>query len=651
VTTSIDQLGHATSRGYDNNSRIVSTVDPTGGTTTYSYDADGRPAAVTAPAGGTDATVHDLAGNVIKSTSAIGGVSTYTYDDDGRVATAVDPRGNAPGANPADFTVTYGYDAASNLTAIGDQVGDTTSFAYDANNRVTAATDANGHTTSYKYLDDDTQQSVVGPDGDTKHATTYTYDNAANVVARTDAAGNSRYTYDKLGRVTDVKDPLNRHTTFAYDPEGNLSQTIAPGDTPATARTIAYTYDILNRLTRQDQGGGALVHTFGWDGRNRLASVVDPTGTRTQSYDDLGRLSVVSRGDQTFTYGYDADSNVTSRTWPDGTTITATYAADDRLKTLTAQGGQAGPAAATYGFTYDPSGRLIQTTAPTANHLTTDRTYDRAGRLSDLDSHTDAGVVAHYQITRDRRVEVAHCVDLGVVIAGQECSGAFAVSEVVARPHVGHTWPQSTDARAGPLNCPQWCTRVLTHVIDKWPRGGHTTRSTPARPAPYHNLIHADNAVIIDVVDRSTVVIQGRLVSDVDATGGSLGALGAATGTVSTNVTWNGNRWLSGRAVDSTSSTVTGRPTGRICRYRRVAHACSTLGCRALPGGSELLAREDRPLDQRVRGRWFADRPQWPALGAPAAGTVWLWRCCGGLRIWSTGPRTAFCLSATSTCS
>jgi RHS repeat-associated protein len=401
VTKSIDQLGRTTSRGYDNNSRIVSTVDPLGGTTTYTYDANGRPTAVTAPAGGSDATVYDAAGNVIKSTSAIGGVSTFTYDDDGRIATAVDPRGNASGANPADFTVRYSYDVASDVTAIKDQLGRTTSFAYDANNRVTAATDANGHATSYKYLDDDTQQSVIGPDGDTKDATTYTYDNAGNVVARTDAAGNSRFTYDKLGRITDVKDPLNRDTTLSYDPEGNLSQTVAPGSTPATSRTIAYTYDILNRMTKQDQGGGALVYTFGWDARNRLTSIADPTGTRTQSYDDLGRLSVVSRGDQRFTYGYDANGNVTSRTWPDGTTITATYAPDDRMQTLTAQGGQAGPNAAAYGFSYDPSGRLVQTTAPTANHLVTDRTYDQAGRLSDLDSHSDAGVVARYQVTRD----------------------------------------------------------------------------------------------------------------------------------------------------------------------------------------------------------------------------------------------------------
>ena len=74
---------------------------------------------------------------------------------------------------------------------------------------------------SYKYLDDDTQQSVVGPDGNTKTATVYTYDNAGNVVSRVETTRNTRYTYDKLGHITDIKDPVNRaHQLFGYDRRG-----------------------------------------------------------------------------------------------------------------------------------------------------------------------------------------------------------------------------------------------------------------------------------------------------------------------------------------------------------------------------------------------------------------------------------------------
>ena len=82
---------------------------------------------------------------------------------------------------------------------------------------------------------------------------------------------------------------------------------------------------------------------------------------RTQAYDSGGRLTSVSRGSQTFGYGYDADGNVSSRTWPDGTTITAAYDSSDRMTGLTAQDGLAGSTAAQYSFAYDLTGRLTRT--------------------------------------------------------------------------------------------------------------------------------------------------------------------------------------------------------------------------------------------------------------------------------------------------
>lgn len=401
ATTYTDQLGKTSTQTYDNNSDVTSTADPLGGTTTYTYDADGRPTAVTAPAGGVNSTQYDAAGNVIKATSAFGGVTTYAYDDDGRVISAVDPQGNVAGAVPADHTVHYAYDAASNLTAVTDQLGKTTSFGYDSDNRIVSSTDANGNTTTDKYLDDNTLQAVIGPDGNTQQDTTYSYDNVGNVVSRTDALGNIRYTYDQLGRLVDVKDQLNHDTLFTYDAEGNLLTTVNPGSTDPSTRTITYSYDILDRLVSEVQGAGGPVYNWGYDAKNEITSLADPSGVRSQSYDNLGRLVSVSRGASSFGYGYDPDGNLTSTTWPDGTTIASSYNTADQLTSLTAQGGVAGPTAAQYAFSYDPSGRLTKTTYPTANHLVTDRVYDQAGRLSDLNSHSDAGTVARFQITRD----------------------------------------------------------------------------------------------------------------------------------------------------------------------------------------------------------------------------------------------------------
>uniref|UniRef100_UPI001B353510 RHS repeat domain-containing protein n=1 Tax=Nocardiopsis alborubida TaxID=146802 RepID=UPI001B353510 len=52
-----------------------------------------------------------------------------TYDADGLPATAVDPRGNVEGANPDDFTWTYGYDGAGSLTGVTDPLGHTQTSA------------------------------------------------------------------------------------------------------------------------------------------------------------------------------------------------------------------------------------------------------------------------------------------------------------------------------------------------------------------------------------------------------------------------------------------------------------------------------------------------------------------------------------------
>jgi RHS repeat-associated protein len=519
-THSVDALGNTSSTSYDNNSNVVSVSDPLGNTTTLSYDADGRPTAVAAPAGGGASTEYDAAGNVTRTTGRNGGVTTYSYNDDGRLVSVVDPRGNASGANPADYTASYGYDATGNLTSLTNQLGQRTAFSYDANNRVTSAADAGGHTTSYRYLDDNRLQRVVGPDGSDKQATVYAYDSAGNVTSRTDPMGNTRYTWDKLGRIADVKDPLNRDTAYTYDAEGNLTQTLLPGGTDPATRTITNTYDILNRRTQQNQAG-SLVYNFGYDAKNQMTSLADPSGVRTQVYDGRGRLTSVSRGNQTFSYGYDADGNVTSRTWPDGTTITAGYDSSDRMTGLTAQGGLAGSTPAQYGFGYDLTGRLTRTTYPTAAHLVTDRSYDRAGRLSDLNSHDDSGTVARYQVTsRDpvgnplgltttrgtRSQQTAYTYDVASRLTA-ECVGANCGTSATGKiaytyDFVGNRLSQTLTGSAGNAQTAYIydSAHELTSASVTTPSG---TTSTAYRYDPSGNLVQAGADTFTYNLDRT----------------------------------------------------------------------------------------------------------------------------------------------------
>jgi RHS repeat-associated protein len=409
----IDPLGKTTSTSYDNNNQLLSTVDPVGRKTSVGYDPDGRQTALESPAGGRQLTEYDPAGHPVKRTSATGGVTTFTYNDDGLVATMVDPLGNVAGANPDDYTTAFAYDAARNQITTTDPLGGAGASTFDANNRLVRSTDANGHVTSYRYDDADRLVAVTGPDAvrpkatDTQNnnppkppSTTYTYDKTGRLVSRTDPNGHTiRYGYDRAGRLVSTTDPLDRRTTFGYDAESDLTSMVAPGSEDPAPRSIVMTYDILGRRVGEDLGHGGTIYAWGYDAKDRNTSLADPAGLRIQTFDDAGRLTKVSRDRQTFTYEHDADGNVTTRTWPDGTTVKATFDADDRMSTLTAQGGVAGNRVVSYSFGYDPADRPTSTTGP--GGVVIDRGYDRAGRLVDVNSHDASGILARYQLGLD----------------------------------------------------------------------------------------------------------------------------------------------------------------------------------------------------------------------------------------------------------
>ena len=68
-----------------------------------------------------------------------------------RRTSTISARGNASGANPADFTTTYTYDAFGDLAKTTDPLGHVTTVGYDANRNRTSLIDPNGNTTGYGY--------------------------------------------------------------------------------------------------------------------------------------------------------------------------------------------------------------------------------------------------------------------------------------------------------------------------------------------------------------------------------------------------------------------------------------------------------------------------------------------------------------------
>ena len=115
----------------------------------------------------------------------------------------------------------------------------------------------------------------------------------------------------------------------------------------------------------------------------KIKQATDPTGTYGFAYDNMGRL-IGTTTQYTFlpgqtysnSYTYDAASNRTGFTAPDGSTNTYVYDTLNRLSTLT------NSVTGQFGFGYDALSRRTSLTRP--NNVNTSYTYDNLSRLLSL---------------------------------------------------------------------------------------------------------------------------------------------------------------------------------------------------------------------------------------------------------------------------
>jgi RHS repeat-associated protein len=446
--TETDPLGSTTTNAYDDAGRLTSVTDANGHTTTYTYDAANRPLTETGPdpdgggplaapvttytydsvgnkltetdpRGNTTTFAYDAANRLVSETGPdpdgagpqVAPKTTYAYDANGNLASTVEPRGNLPGANPNDYRTSYTYDAAGRLLTetrpdpdgAGPAIAPVTTNVYDPVGNLQSVRDGNNHTTSYTYDAAGRILTVTAPD---LGVTTYTYDDAGNVLTRTDANNHTTsYAYDGAGRLLSEQSPDPDGpgpqgpalTSYTYDANGNrLTQTDPNGNatpTPGDGVT-SYGYDRANRLTSIDYADTTPDVSFTYDAVGNRTSMSDGAGTETRTYDNLDRLLSVTRGQNTFSYVYDANGNVTRRTYPGG--IVSDYAYDplDRLTSVSSGGQQTS-------YAYDVASNLVTTTLPTGNGYAEARIYDRAGRLVDVESKKGATTLSKFAISLD----------------------------------------------------------------------------------------------------------------------------------------------------------------------------------------------------------------------------------------------------------
>jgi RHS repeat-associated protein len=309
-----------------------------------------------------------------------------------------------------------------------------TNMAYDAIGRVLSVTNPDNTVASKSYLRGRTtyvdtrgnvkveEQDVYGrlvkveeysgvyPSQALYATTTYEYDIMGRLVKVTDAANNqTTMTYDTLGRKTGMTDPDMGTWSYAYDANGNMTS-----QTDAKNQTITFTYDALNRVTQKNYPTGTPVvytydETFAVNGKGRLTTVTDSTGSDKYYYDKHGRVvkntQTIDATDYTTETTYDALNRVRTLKYPDGEIVTNSYGRDGGLNAVngyvtysdfTALGQ---PRTVTYAngvitnFQYNSqNNRLysITTNSPTQGLQNISYAYDNAGNITTLTDHMDA---------------------------------------------------------------------------------------------------------------------------------------------------------------------------------------------------------------------------------------------------------------------
>ncbi len=337
-----DALDNVTNFTYDGVGNLVQSKDAQSNVTNFIYDNLNRPTQITYPDNTSVSYGYDSAGNRISATDTNGNATYYTYDQLYRMTS---------NTNALGYVVTYTYDTEGNLIYVTDQNNDTTSYKYDNLNRLTSkadalnnktqyqydaagnrisSTDANGQTAAFEYDDLNRLTKITYPNSQISYA----YDSLGRRVSMTDSAGTTAYTYDKLGRLTQVAGPL------AND-------------------TVSYTYDKAgNRLTMTDPNGST---SYGYDALNRLLSITDAQGKVTN-------------------YAYDSVGNLTGLTYANGINTSYIYDNMKRLLTLTQQT-TASPntTLAEFNYTYDKLGRRTQVNLLDGSNIS--YSYDAIGEL------------------------------------------------------------------------------------------------------------------------------------------------------------------------------------------------------------------------------------------------------------------------------
>ena len=252
---------------YDHFGRLVAKRE-NGLTTVYAYDAWGnRLSRVTRNRRGEivskENRAYDKFGRLAETAAGFGAKVTYAYDSMGRLIRQV------VDGTPIDYEYTkYGQLAAKHLGGKLNPDASVT-YEYSKSGQIVART-ANGVRQTYEY--DKKGQLLAVKDVDGNAVERYAYDKAGNMLKKT----------LRIGRGDSPSRPKYQTTTFTFDDANQLVSSTTDGV------TTRYAYDAAGRMVRE----GNKTYRYGY--LDKVLSVTDGDTTRTYTYHADGQLASAS---------------------------------------------------------------------------------------------------------------------------------------------------------------------------------------------------------------------------------------------------------------------------------------------------------------------------------------------------------------------
>lgn len=277
---------------------------------------------------------------------------------------------------------------------------DSIQFIFDnpLHRKITRIQEPNGNYINFIYADT-LLTSLVNSAG---QAISFTYNSKGQLATVVDAIAipfrTFTYTYDAIGNLVEVKDPLNGKYRYSYLVNGPLkaifdrnnnkvdiiySPDLTIREIIGCNKRLSFSYDTTSRsaTVTEHLSAGNQVTNYKYMDLENLRWVTSVSGNccgynLAYEYDDQGNITrLTDANGKIYNYTYDASGNMLSMTDPLGHTNTYTYTSDfKKLSTYTDRNGNR------YSFQYDTKGNLTQIIAPGNNIYTA--TYNSLGEIT-----------------------------------------------------------------------------------------------------------------------------------------------------------------------------------------------------------------------------------------------------------------------------